>query len=256
MPNAHRCQICNASRRSRCTCPEGTIRSLKEHPVDPRLQTKKRKVDDDSSKVQSTDLEGIEGPKPQPTEPEGPKPQPTDPQGAKPQPTDNRNAGTSPAADSSGSSKQDDAGNRSGGPKEGKGENGGGADSDSRPQEVRTKGSDYLGYYSTLGVSWTCTAAEATRAYHKLALQSHPDKTNAFPATVQAALADLFLRAAQAKKVLTTPALRADYDYACWGECKPGELPPGWTTQRSRTTGQAYYWHKETGRSTFTKPTA
>ena len=35
--------MCGAKRRAYCKCLEGTVGSLKETPVDPRLQTKKRK---------------------------------------------------------------------------------------------------------------------------------------------------------------------------------------------------------------------
>ena len=36
---------CRATRRDRCRCSPGTPGSLKECPVNPRLQTKKRKID-------------------------------------------------------------------------------------------------------------------------------------------------------------------------------------------------------------------
>ena len=50
MPNTCPCFVCGASKRKRCACDEGTRGSLKERPVNPRLQTKSRVKEDPSPK--------------------------------------------------------------------------------------------------------------------------------------------------------------------------------------------------------------
>ena len=40
MPNTLGCLICGKDRRSRCVCSPGTVGSLREHDVNPSLQTK------------------------------------------------------------------------------------------------------------------------------------------------------------------------------------------------------------------------
>ena len=375
MPATKRCQICNADRRGRCQCLEGTVGSLKEHSINPALQTKKGKKDDEGPKPQGElDDKGLksqpaDNQKKRKKDDEGPKPQgeeqPATAGKDEEQPATAGKDEEQPAApwwtgqqewdrgwgtrrsdhkheaawrgkswgsgwkqhgwkchyeDSYGRNGSHSDSSTPGGARdagsgkwhgsqqrdyvhggyshkqyernnsrwyydEGRGESnstgdgkGGAAEEDrgagsgpaggggsSAKQNAaggqagaarESRGPDYLGYYSTLGVSWSCTVVEVNKAYQKLALQFHPDKTTTSPVTVQAALADLFRRATQARTVLATPALRADYDRACWGKCKPGDLPSGWTTKRSRTTGKEYYFNSETGESTFTKPTA
>jgi len=62
-------------------------------------------------------------------------------------------------------------------------------------------------YYSILGIAKTASAAEIKKAYRKLALKYHPDKTEG-----DKALEDKFKQISEAYAVLSDPEKRNQYD--------------------------------------------
>ena len=62
-------------------------------------------------------------------------------------------------------------------------------------------------YYAILGVSKTASAAEIKKAYRKLALKYHPDKTKG-----DKALEDKFKKISEAYAVLSDPEKKNQYD--------------------------------------------
>ena len=70
-----------------------------------------------------------------------------------------------------------------------------------------------LDFYKILGVSKTATKSDIKKAYHKLALELHPDKTNFEPGSKAAEEAvRKFIEVATAYEVLSDPARRKRYD--------------------------------------------
>jgi curved DNA-binding protein len=66
---------------------------------------------------------------------------------------------------------------------------------------------DYKDYYNILGVDKSASAAEIKKAYRKLALKYHPDKTKGDKASEEK-----FKEANEANEVLSDPAKRKKYD--------------------------------------------
>ncbi len=62
-------------------------------------------------------------------------------------------------------------------------------------------------YYSILGITKTATAAEIKKAYRKLALKYHPDKTEG-----DKGLEDKFKKISEAYAVLSDPKKKNQYD--------------------------------------------
>jgi len=62
-------------------------------------------------------------------------------------------------------------------------------------------------YYSILGISKTASTAEIKKAYRKLALKYHPDKTQG-----NKALEDKFKKISEAYAVLSDPKKKNQYD--------------------------------------------
>jgi len=62
-------------------------------------------------------------------------------------------------------------------------------------------------YYSILGISKTASAGEIKKAYRKLALKYHPDKTEG-----DKALEDKFKKISEAYAVLSDPKKKNQYD--------------------------------------------
>jgi curved DNA-binding protein len=62
-------------------------------------------------------------------------------------------------------------------------------------------------YYSILGITKTASAAEVKKAYRKLALKYHPDKTQG-----NKALEDKFKKISEAYAVLSDPKKKNQYD--------------------------------------------
>jgi DnaJ-class molecular chaperone len=63
-----------------------------------------------------------------------------------------------------------------------------------------------MSYYSLLGITMDAASDDIRKAYHKLALQFHPDKSGH---------SDDFLQIAEAYNVLINSESRAAYDRVC-----------------------------------------
>jgi hypothetical protein len=125
---------------------------------------------------------------------------------------------------------------------------------DTKKEDV-PKGADYCGYYSTLGLSYTCAQGEVKTAFHKLAARCHPDKLTQEAPSVKSALSSLFVRVVVARETLENPVSRVKYDKECWGLFGPPEpLPAGWSKQLSSSLGTPYYFHLPTKKAQWDKP--
>ncbi|KAL6056077.1 DnaJ subfamily C member 21 [Balamuthia mandrillaris] len=67
-------------------------------------------------------------------------------------------------------------------------------------------------FYRVLGISTQATQEEVKRAYHRKALQSHPDKKLAGGGRDAGLVVDRFHHVAKAWEVLSDPVKRATYD--------------------------------------------
>ncbi|KAL1406874.1 Type I HSP40 co-chaperone [Vanrija albida] len=80
--------------------------------------------------------------------------------------------------------------------------------------------------YAALEVTPNATDAEIRKAYRRLALAQHPDRSSAADATAR------FQRLEHAYSILINPAARAKYDWELEGTCRLPRLaaadPPPW----------------------------
>ena len=90
--------------------------------------------------------------------------------------------------------------------------------------------------YETLGLESDASASDIRKAYQKLVKIHHPDKEGD---------AKIFQEIYAAYETLYDTEKRRQR------RKKHRPLPPGWTTQKSRSTGRIYYCNHDTGQSTY-----
>jgi len=98
----------------------------------------------------------------------------------------------------------------------------------------------YKDYYKTLGVAKTATPEEIKKAYRKLALKYHPDKTKG-----DKVAEEKFKEINEANEVLSNPAKRKKYDQfgADWKHYEETGAQPGgfdWSKYASGSGGQTH----------------
>lgn len=99
----------------------------------------------------------------------------------------------------------------------------------------------YKDYYKVLGVAKTATPEEIKRAYRKLALKLHPDKTKG-----DKVAEEQFKDVNEANEVLSDPVKRKKYDRfgADWKHYEEAGAPPGgfdWSKYARGSGGQAHW---------------
>ncbi|GMI25196.1 hypothetical protein TeGR_g7511, partial [Tetraparma gracilis] len=79
--------------------------------------------------------------------------------------------------------------------------------------------------YKTLGLPPSASASDIKRAYRKLSLRHHPDKTTSLPPAKRASSESKFKAANEAYQVLSDPARKRGYDEH--GTAEPDAVPAG-----------------------------
>ena len=97
----------------------------------------------------------------------------------------------------------------------------------------------YKDYYKILGIAKTATPEEIKRAYRKLAIKYHPDKTKG-----DKVAEEKFKEANEANEILSDPQKRKKYDQlgADWKHYEEAGAPPGgfdWSKYAGDRSGQA-----------------
>jgi curved DNA-binding protein len=111
---------------------------------------------------------------------------------------------------------------------------------------------NYIDYYKVLGVSKAATSAEIKKAYHKLAIKYHPDKTKG-----DRAAEEKFKEINEANKVLSDADKRKKYDRlgADWNHYKESGAQPGgfdWSNYASDRSNQTQRMRPEEFDAMFT----
>jgi curved DNA-binding protein len=114
----------------------------------------------------------------------------------------------------------------------------------------------YKDYYKTLGVGETATQAEIKKAYRKLALKYHPDKSRG-----DKAAEDRFKGINEANEVLSDPEKRKKYDQfgADWKVYEKAGAQPGgfdWSKYASDHGGQTHGRSGEESNTTYSEEEA
>lgn len=109
----------------------------------------------------------------------------------------------------------------------------------------------YKDYYKVLGVGTTATPEEIKKAYRKLALKHHPDKTKG-----NKAAEEKFKEINEANEVLSDPEKRKKYDQfgADWKHYEEAGAQPGgfdWSKYASSQGGQTHRVSREEFDATF-----
>jgi curved DNA-binding protein len=112
---------------------------------------------------------------------------------------------------------------------------------------------NYKDYYNVLGVSKEATADEIKKAYRKLAMKFHPDKT-----TGNKAANEKFNEINEANQVLSDPEKRKKYDQfgADWKQYEQAGAQPGgfdWKKYARPETGRAQEMNAEEFESMFSQ---
>jgi len=110
----------------------------------------------------------------------------------------------------------------------------------------------YKDYYKDLGVAKTATPEEIKRAYRKLAMKYHPDKTRG-----DKVAEEKFKDVNEANEVLSDPVKRKKYDRfgADWKHYEEAGAPPGgfdWSKYASGSGGQAHWTSTHESDAMFT----
>ena len=114
----------------------------------------------------------------------------------------------------------------------------------------------YKDYYKVLGVAKTATPEEIKKAYRKLALKYHPDKTKG-----DKAAEEKFKDVNEANEVLSDPQKRKKYDQlgADWKHYEETGAPPGgfdWSKYTSNRGGQTRTMSQEEFNAMFNEDSA
>ena len=114
----------------------------------------------------------------------------------------------------------------------------------------------YKDYYKVLGVANTATPEEIKKAYRKLALKYHPDKTKG-----DKVAEEKFKDVNEANEVLSDPQKRKKYDQfgADWKHYEEAGAPPGgfnWSKYASNRGGQTHTMSQEEFNAMFNEEDA
>jgi curved DNA-binding protein len=114
----------------------------------------------------------------------------------------------------------------------------------------------YKDYYKVLGVAKTATPEEIKRAYRKLAIKYHPDKTKGDKVSEEK-----FKDVNEANEVLSDPQKRKKYDQlgADWKHYEEAGAPPGgfdWSKYASDRSGQTHTMSQEEFNAMFNEEDA